>query len=169
MPKRWISVSYSGSLSRFAFTSILLSRAMVPNYIHHQHCWRAPSSGKPHEDLLCVGLQIMDVWAGVWWYPRVVCISISPLMRDGDLFFPPLLIALCIEGFRECLFRTFSLLSLGLLVLSCCWVVSVVELVILKPWPDSALGSRSSALGWCMEGGKMRYFSEQLCSSLWVF
>ena len=99
----------------------LLSRAMVPNYIHHQHCWRAPSSGKPHEDLLCVGLQIMDVWAGVWWYPRVVCICISPLMRDGDLFFSP--IAYCP------LYRRFQGMSIQDFFPSFTWVVGFVLLL----------------------------------------
>ena len=65
----------------------------------------------------------------------------------------PMLIALCLSGWEQCLFRSFAHFSNGL-VLFCYGVVSGVKLVILKPQPDLALGSGSSAWGLCLEGGR---------------
>ena len=60
-------------------------------------------------------------------------------MSDGNHFFPLVLVVLYISGLGKVPFRTFAHFSIELLVLFCCCVASVVEMVILKPQSDLTL------------------------------
>lgn len=103
-------------------------------------------------------------WCVVW-----ICISL--LMSNGDVFFffLPVVVDLYISGLWKHLFRNSAHFSIGLFLLFCFWVVSFVELEVVKTQPDLPLGSGSSACGLCMGSGKMAIYCEQRCSSLWLF
>ena len=56
------------------------------------------------------------------------------------MFIFPVLVALCISALGKSLFRSFLYFSIGFLVLSFCYLVSVVELLILEAQPDLGFG-----------------------------
>jgi hypothetical protein len=81
--------------------------------------------------------------------PNSLDLNFSPSDRRYSIIWGLVCLWLC--GLGQCLFRAFANFSIGLLVLFCFGGVSGVELVISKPHPDLALGTRSSACRLCLE------------------
>ena len=90
--------------------------------------------------------------------PNSLDLNFSPSDRRYSIIWGLVCLWLC--GLGQCLFRAFANFSIGLLVLFCFWGVSGVELVISKPHPDLALGTRSSACRLWMVVTRW-YFGEQ--------
>ena len=94
----------------FGFTSILLSRVVVPTT--YTPTLRTPSSWHHPQDFLFVDLLIMAIQTGV----RVVWICLSFLMSDGDLFFFfffLVFVSLCFSCLGKCLLRILPIFHLG--------------------------------------------------------
>ena len=135
MPKSGITNSYS--LSIFIIWAYLypVVHSGCTNLHTHPHCRRAPSSLHPLQDFLFVDLQKMTFQRGVWWYISIIVICISLLLSDGDHFlwwsFPS--VCLVQGNIHSGILPIFFDLSV---VLFCCWVLSVIEMVIFQSQPD---------------------------------